>query len=93
MPADDDERGAQCLPTARGDYEPRVSPIIGLGRTGWGGGGGDDVGFVSMPSFYDWLISTTSQAITSAMSRSAPARKATISQRSWLRFNAALRPM
>jgi hypothetical protein len=39
----------QCLPTARGDYEPRVSPIIGLGRTGWGGGGGDgDVGLVAM---------------------------------------------
>jgi hypothetical protein len=72
-----------------GRYEPRVSPIIGLGRTGWGGGGGDDVGFVDMLTFYDWLIST----ITSAISKSAPARNATISQRSWRRFNAALRPM
>ena len=87
-------RRAQCPPTALGGYEPRVSPIIGLGRTGSGGGdGGGDVGLVAMITFYDWLISTMTHAITSAMSRSAPARNATISQRSCPRFNDALRPM
>ena len=75
-------------------YGPRVSPIIGLGRIGWGGDdGGGAAGLVAMITFYDWLIRTMIHAITSAMSRSAPARNATINRRSCPRFNAALRPI
>lgn len=92
--ADAGPRRAEVPPMGRRSYEPRVSPIIGLGRTGSGGGdGGGDGGLVAMVTFYDWFISTMTHAITSAMSRSAPARNATISQRSWPRFNDALRPM
>jgi hypothetical protein len=59
------------------------------------GEAGEGMMLASWPcvTFYDWLISTTIQAITSAISNSAPARKAVMSHRSCRRFNAALRPM
>lgn len=70
----------------KGRSRPRVSPCIGLGRSGTGFGGGGLIGFSAMRPVYLSPSMLTAQLTTSPTRKIAPIRNAMVSTRSWRAF-------